>query len=119
MNEKKQFLISVLILFSVIVIIGCKRNLTKIDNTSISHLDIYHISDGIILPLGINQNEIKSEANKLKITDKDKIEEICKAIFLLDINSNAVFEDSGIYLTVDFYNDDKEVFRMLYDRNFF
>lgn len=113
---KKTYLIIIIVSS---LVFSCEERYKSIDIKSITHIDVYHIPFSIMLPLGITQEEIKLDVHKKKITNKERILEIGNALLTLKKTKDAEFIDTGIYLRIDFYSNDKEVLKVLFDKRYF
>jgi hypothetical protein len=91
------------------------NNLKKDD---ITHIDVYYVPFDILSPLGITEDDIKLDIHK-KVINGNDIEQICNELLLLEKVKGVEFMDTGIYLRADFYNKDKEILRLLFDKNSF
>lgn len=108
---KKHLSLIILLCLSL----SCKDNLDK-DN--ITHIDVYYVPFDILSPIGTTQDDIKSGFHR-KIIDKKEIEKIYDELLILKEVKGVEFMDAGVYLRTDFYNKDKEILRLLFDKNSF
>lgn len=98
--------------------LSCQDSLNNLNKDDISHIDVYYVPFDILSPIETTQDHIKLDLYK-KVIDGKEIENIYDELLLLKKVKNVEFNDTGIYLRADFYNQDKEILRLLFDKNSF
>lgn len=98
--------------------LSCQDNLNDLKKDDITHIDVYYVPFDILSPIETTQEHIKSDAHK-KIINGSDIEQIYNELLLLEKVKGVGFMDAGVYLRADFYNKDKEILRLLFDKNNF
>ncbi|NQX81345.1 MAG: hypothetical protein HRT66_05045 [Flavobacteriaceae bacterium] len=108
---KKYLYLIILLCFCL----GCQNSLNTFKKEGITHIDVYYIPFDILSPIETTQEYIKLDIHKKVIKGND-IEQICNELLLLKEIKGIDYMDTGIYLRADFYNKDKEVLRLLFDK---
>lgn len=112
----KKYLFLIILSYSLQ---SCQNNLNQLKKDDITHIDVYYIPFSILLPVEITGEQIKSNSIKTTINDSLEIHQIYDKLLLLKEVKNVDFINTGIYLRVDFYNNNKENLKLLFDKNHF
>lgn len=101
------------------LLLSCHNDLTQFKKENITRIEVHSIPFSILLPIEITEEQIKSNSIKTTIEDSTEIRRIYEKILLLNKVKDINFIYTGIYLRADFYNGDKEILKLLFDRNYF
>lgn len=112
----KKYLLLIILSYSLQ---SCQNNLNQLKKNEITHIDVYYIPFSILLPVEITEEQIKSNSIKTTINDSLEIRQIYDKLLLLKKVKDVDFINTGIYLRVDFYNNNKENLKLLFDKNNF
>jgi|TARA_B100000780_G_scaffold80054_1_gene54444 hypothetical protein len=109
----KNFII-ILICF---LFFGCTKEI-KIDRNQLTKIDVYYIPFDILSPVESKEGDIKLDIYKKTIIGND-LNEISVLLENLKLDKNNNFNENNVYLRADFFNSDKEILRVLFDKKTF
>lgn len=112
----KKMICFTIILF---VFLSCQSPLERFDCQKVDYIDVYFVPFDIMSPIEITKEHIKLDLHRKTISDKERIEKVCKEILSLKEQKGAGFMDGKIHLRIDFSHNEKEVLTILSDGNTF
>lgn len=101
----------------LLIFLSCQRSLEKYDCQELDYIEIYHITFGVMSPVGVVTEKNIKESKVVEIINKQTLTEVCnRLLFLNEIKGK--FLGPNVYLRADFIHKNKPVLTILSDGYF-